>query len=37
MYKMPGQFGSPFRANAFKQNNKVVISILDIGDDENVD
>ena len=33
MYKMPGQFGSPFRANAFKQNNKVVISILDIGAD----
>jgi hypothetical protein len=33
MYKMPGKFGSPFRANAFKQNNKVVISILDIGAD----
>jgi len=31
MYKMPGKFGSPFRANAFKQNNKIVISILDIG------
>jgi hypothetical protein len=33
LYKMPGQFGSPFRANAFKLNNKVVISILDIGSD----
>ena len=33
LYKMPGKFGSPFRANAFKQNNKVVISILDIGTD----
>jgi hypothetical protein len=33
MYKMPGKFGSPFRANAFKVNNKVVISILDIGAD----
>jgi hypothetical protein len=33
MYKMPGKFGSPFRANAFKQNNKVIISILDIGAD----
>lgn len=28
IYKMPGKFGSPFRANAFKKNNKVVISIL---------
>lgn len=26
--KMPGRFGSPFKANAFKENNKVVISIL---------
>jgi hypothetical protein len=33
IYKMPGQFGSPFRANAFKINNKVVISMLDIGSD----
>lgn len=33
MYKMPGKFGSPFRANAYKLNNKVVISILDIGAD----
>jgi len=30
---MPGKFGSPFRANAFKENNKVVISILGIGAD----
>ena len=30
VYKMPGQFGSPFRANSYKENNKVVISILGI-------
>jgi len=33
VYKMPGKFGSPFRANAFKQNNKVVIATLSIGAD----
>ena len=33
VYKMPGKYGSPFRANAFKLNNKVVISILGIGSD----
>ena len=33
IYKMPGQFGSPFRANAYKENNKVVIPILGIGSD----
>jgi hypothetical protein len=33
LYKMPGQYGSPFRANAFKLNNKVVISMLGIGSD----
>jgi len=33
MYKMPGKYGSPYRANSFKQNNKVVISILGIGTD----
>lgn len=31
LYKMPGKYGSPFRANAFKLNNKVMISILGIG------
>lgn len=31
VYKMPGKFGSPYRANAFKINNKVVLSILGIG------
>jgi len=30
---MPGKYGSPFRANAFKLNNKVIISILNIGAD----
>lgn len=33
VYKMPGKFGSPYRANSFKLNNKVVISILGIGSD----
>ena len=33
VYKMPGRYGSPFRANAFKENNKVVLSILGIGSD----
>lgn len=33
LYKMPGKFGSPFRANAFKENNKIVISMLGIGSD----
>ena len=33
IYKMPGEFGSPFRANAFKINNKVLISTLGIGED----
>jgi hypothetical protein len=31
--KMPGKFGKPFRVNTFKENNKVIISIL--GLDEN--
>jgi hypothetical protein len=30
IFKMPGEFGSPFRANAYKQNNKIVIPILSI-------
>jgi hypothetical protein len=33
MYKMPGRYGSPFRANSIELNNKVVISILGIGSD----
>lgn len=33
VYKMPGKYGSPFRANAYKLNNKVVIPILGIGSD----
>jgi len=32
-YKMPGKFGSPFRTNVFKLNNKILISILGIGAD----
>lgn len=30
---MPGRYGSPFRVNSFKENNKVIISIINI--DEN--
>ena len=37
VYKMPGEFGSPYRANAFKINNKVVISVLGIGADGKLD
>lgn len=33
VYKMPGRYGSPFRANAFKENNKVVISMIGRGTD----
>ena len=33
IYKMPGRFGSPYRANAYKENNKVIISMLGIGSD----
>jgi len=30
VYKMPGKYGSPFRLNTFKINNKVLISTLGI-------
>ena len=33
LYKMPGKYGSPFRVNAHKENNKIVLSILGIGSD----
>jgi len=33
VFKMPGRYGSPFKANAFRKNNKVVISILGLGTD----
>lgn len=33
VYKMPGIFGSPYRANAFKERNKIVLSLLTL--DEN--
>ena len=33
LYKMPGRFGSPFRANVYKENNKVLISVLGVGND----
>jgi hypothetical protein len=31
--KMPGKFGSPFRVNVYKENNKVVIPIISLGSD----
>ncbi len=37
VYKMPGKFGSPYRANAYKENNKVVIPMLGIGSDGKLD
>lgn len=37
VYKMPGRFGSPFRANAYKENNKIVIPVLNIGADGKLD
>lgn len=33
IYKMPGRFGSPYKAKAFKLDNKVVISVLGMGSD----
>lgn len=33
IYKMPSKYGSPFRVNVFEENNKIVVSIL--GVDEN--
>ncbi|MFW5847557.1 MAG: hypothetical protein ACOCVF_01375 [bacterium] len=30
IFKIPGRFGSPFKANAFRENNKVVIPILSL-------
>ena len=33
VFEMDGKFGSPFRANAFRENNKIVIPILGIGED----
>jgi hypothetical protein len=30
VYKMPGKFGSPFRANSLKLHNKIIIPILDV-------
>jgi hypothetical protein len=32
VYEMPGKYGSPFKATAYKENNKVVISVLGITD-----
>lgn len=37
VYKMPGEYGSPYRANAYKLNNKVVIPIIGIGADGKLD
>lgn len=37
IYKMPPQFGVPFKANALKQNNKIVISILGLNSQGKLD
>jgi len=37
VYKMPGEYGSPYRANAYKLNNKIVIPIIGIGADGKLD
>lgn len=37
IYKMPGKFGSPFRASVMKLNNKILISMLGIGSDGTLD
>jgi hypothetical protein len=33
LYKMQGKFGSPFRANVYESNNKVMVSMIGIGSD----
>jgi hypothetical protein len=33
LFKMPGKYGSPFRANVAEINNKVVLTLLGIGSD----
>jgi len=37
VYKMPGNYGSPFRLNTFKINNKVLISTLGINAEGKLD
>jgi len=37
VYKMPGRYGAPYRVNAYKLNNKVVIPIIGIGSDGKLD
>jgi len=37
VYKMPGKYGSPFRINTFKINNKVLISTLGINAEGKLD
>lgn len=32
VFKMPGKYGSPYRINTFKENNKVVVSVLNLDD-----
>jgi len=33
VYKMPGKYGTPFRVNALKKDNKIVIPILSLNSD----
>lgn len=37
VYKMPGKYGSPFRVNTFKINNKVLISTIGINSEGKLD
>jgi hypothetical protein len=37
VYQMPGKFGAPFKLNAFKADNKVVIPIIGLGSDGKLD
>ena len=37
VYKMPGRYGSPFRLNTFKLNNKVLISTLGVNSEGKLD
>ncbi|MFW5847350.1 MAG: hypothetical protein ACOCVF_00325 [bacterium] len=37
VYKMPGKFGSPYKANVHREHNKVVVSVLGLDEDQNLD
>jgi len=37
VYKMPGRYGSPYKANVYREHNKVVVSILGLDSNKNLD